>query len=135
MGYPLDPAAQNAVLDAILSRDVSGLPTSFEVALLNAHPLLGGVELTSDGGYARAIIAADLTDFPAASGGSKVSISLPYGTSTAAYSDTATHYLLIDAGDSTTRYFAGRLLEEIVVDAAGTVVAAQLAAFWNTQSL
>lgn len=134
MAYPLDTAAQNAVLDAILSLDLTNLPTSYEVALFNAHPLLGGTELTSDGGYVRMTVAADLLDWPAASAGAKTSVIIPWAATTDAWSDTATHYLLIDAADSTTRYFPGRLLEQIVVNAASTPVAAQLIAYWNTES-
>ena len=134
VSYPLDVAAQNAALDALLSLDVSGLPTMYEVALYDVHPLLGGVELSATGGYARPTLNADLVDFPAAASGLKTSVPVSFGTSTGAYSDTATYYVLYDAADSTTRWYYGLLTEEVSVDAAGTVVEASLALYWNTES-
>lgn len=134
MAYPLDTAAQNAALDALLSRDVSGIPTVWEVALFTDHPDLGGTELTSAGGYARATLNANLTDFPAAASGLKTSVTVSFGTSTAAYSDTAPYALMIDAADSTTRWFARPLNQEVNVTAAGADVAVQLTNFWDTES-
>lgn len=133
MGYPLDTTAQDACLDALLGDNAgSSMPSSFEVALFNGHPLSGGTELTSDGGYARAVIANDSTVWPDAVSGQKVSATVPFPVPTDAWSDTATHYLLIDAADSTTEYFPGRLLGELSVDGTETAVSVQLAAFFNT---
>lgn len=134
MAYPLDTAAQNAALDALLSGDVSGIPTVWEVALFTDHPSLGGTELTATGGYARATLNADLTDWPAASSGLKSSVPVSFGTSTDAYSDTATYALLIDAADSTTRWFPILLTDEVDVGAAGTVVEVTLSTYWNLES-
>jgi hypothetical protein len=135
MGYPLDTTAQNAVLDSMLGDNAGAtMPSSFEVALFDAHPLAGGTELTSDGGYVRAVIANTSAVWPDAASGQKVSALLTFATSTDAWSDTATHYLLYDAADSTTAYFPGRLLAEVAVDAAGTIVRPSLVAFWNTTS-
>lgn len=136
MAYPLAVAAQSAALDALLgdNRGVT-MPTSFEVALFNGDPQLGGSELTSDGGYVRVTVANDSTTFPAAVSGQKVSAVIAFATSSDAWSDTATHYLLYDAADSTTAWFPGRLLDEVSVDDADTDVAVQLAAYWNTASL
>lgn len=133
MGYPLDVAAQNAALDALLSRDISGLPTAYEVALFNGHPLDGGVELDAVGGYARALINADLTDFPAASDGRKNSISVSFGIPTGAWSDTAPYALMIDHADSTTRWYLVLLTEEVSVTEAGTdPVEIIVGDYWNT---
>ena len=136
MAYPLDTAAQNAVLDSILGDGAgASMPSSFEVALFNGHPLLGGTELTSDGAYARVTIANDTATWPDASSGAKLSAVVVFATSDDAWSDTASHYLLFDAADSSTRFFAGRLSDEVNVSDAGTDVAVQLAASWNTASL
>lgn len=135
MSYPYDVAAQNAALDALLGRDISGIPTAWEVALYDEHPSSGGAELASDGGYVRAALNNDLTDFPAASGGLKESIVAAFATSTGAYIDTAPYAVLIDAADSTTRWFVVRLIDEVVVDAAGITPAVVLANYWNVEGL
>lgn len=136
MAYPLDVAGQNAVLDALLGDNAgASMPSSFEVALYSGHPLAGGTELTSDGGYVREVVANSSANFPDAVSGQKVSAIFTWATPSAAWSDTATHYLLIDAADSTTEYFPGRLLSEVTVTTAGDAVAVQLAAFFNTTSL
>lgn len=134
MGYPLDIAAQNAALDALLSRDLSGIPTAFEVAFFTAHPLSGGVELDATGGYARASISLDLTDFPAAADGLKTSVEVQFADATGAWSDTAPYVVLIDAADSTTRWYAVPLTSEVDVTEAGPVPAVVLVIPWNTQS-
>lgn len=132
MAYPYDVAAQNAALDALLSRDVSGIPTTWEVALYDGHPSFGGAELAATGGYVRATLNADLTDFPAASDGLKSSVSVAFPVSTAAWSDTAPFVVLIDAADSTTRWFVVQLTEEINVTEAGITPSVQLTNYWNT---
>lgn len=132
MGYPLDTAAQDAALDALLGGDSSGIPSAWEVALFTDHPDLGGVELDSDGGYERGSLNNDLTDLPAASSGLKTSVSVAFGTSTDAFSDTATYAVLIDAADSTTRWFAVPLDDEVSVDATDAVVSASFSFNWNT---
>lgn len=134
MAYPLDTAAQNAALDVLLGRDVSAIPTAWEVALFTDHPDLGGTELAADGGYARGALSNDTTDYPAAVAGLKTSVAVDFGTSTDAYSDTAPYAVLIDAADSTTRWFAVPLNQEVNVTAAGVDVAVQLSHFWNTES-
>lgn len=133
MAYPFDVAAQNAALDALLSRDVSGIPTTWEVALYDAHPAFGGAELTSDGGYARAALDADLTDFPAASDGLKSSVSVAFPESTGAYSDTAPYAVLIDGSDSTSRWFVVLLTEEVNVTEAGITPSVVLSNYWNVE--
>jgi hypothetical protein len=134
MAFPLDTAAQNAALDALLSRDVSGIPTVWEVALFTDHPSLGGTELTSAGGYVRPTLNADLTDFPAASSGLKQSIEVAFTDATGAYSDTAPYAVLISGDDSTTRWFVFKLTEEVDVTEAGPVPPVVLTDYWNTNS-
>lgn len=133
MGYPLDVDAQNAALDALLSRDLTGVPTVFEVALFNAHPLFGGTELTATGGYARALINLDLTDFPAAVDGRKNSLPVSFGVPTGPWSDTAPYALMIDHADSTTRWYLVLLSQAVDVDGTETdPVEIILGDYWNT---
>jgi hypothetical protein len=134
MAFPLDTAAQNASLDALLGRDITGIPTAWEVALYDAHPLLGGAELAATGGYARASLSNNTTDLPAAVDGLKTSVTVSFGASSGAYSDTATHAVLVDAADSSTRWFVVTLAEEVVVDEALPDVLVQLSATWDTAS-
>lgn len=135
MSYPLDEAAQDATLDAMFGDDAAAtMPASFELALYAGDPALAGTELEADGGYARVTVANASSVFPAASSGVKVSAPIPFAAASGAWSDTATHYLLIDAADSTTRYFAGRLDDEVNVDDAGVVVTPTLRLLWNTSS-
>lgn len=136
MGYPLDVAAQNAALDGLLGdAHASTVPASFEVAFFNAHPLLGGTELTSAGGYVRPTVANDSGAFPDAVDGVKVSAQIPIADPSGAWSDTATHLVLIDGADSTTRWFVGKLRDELAIDGSETNVAASAAIFWNTEGL
>ena len=134
MAYPLDSDAQANALDALLGDDRGAkMPASFEVALFNAHPDFGGTELSATGGYARVTVANDSTTFPDASP-DKTSAPIPFAAATGAWSDTATHFLLLDAADSTTRYFAGLLDDEVDVLVAGTVVTPSLRFYWDQES-
>lgn len=136
MAYPIDTVAQSAALDAMLGAAASSsMPTSFEVALFTDHPVLGGMELTSTGGYARVTVANNGTVFPAAVSGLKTSTTVSFGSSSDAWSDTAPYAVLIDAADSTTQWFAVLLDDEVTVDAAGTSVSVELKIFWNTEAL
>lgn len=131
--FPLDIAAQNAALDALLSRDVSGIPTEFEVAAYTDWPDSGGVEIDSSGGYVRPTISLDLTDWPAATGGEKVSIEVQFADSTGPWEDTIPVVVLISAADSTTRWYPVRLTEEINVLGAATGPKVVLLIRFNTE--
>lgn len=133
MGYPLADDAQANILNAILGRQ-STIPTSWEIALLNGHPLDGGTELAGTGGYVRPVVTNNTTLWPGWSGGQTVSALITCADPTGPWSDIATHYLLIDHADSVTQYFPGRLLGEIAVNAAGSGPKFQMAAFWNTSA-
>lgn len=130
MAYPLDVGPQNAVLDALFSRDFSGIPTAFEVAAYTAHPDFGGVELDAVGGYARPTVSLDLTDFPAAVDGVKQSIPVTFAAPTDAWSDVAPYYLLLNGTD---RWYTGTFAQAIDVEAAGPAFTVQLAIRWNTE--
>lgn len=131
----LDTAAQNASLDNDYGASKgANAPTAHEVALFTDHPDLGGTELTSTGGYARVSWTNDGTNWPAASGGQKTSATVTFPVPTAAWSDTATYWVLFDAADSTTRWDCGRLSEEISVDEAGGSVTAVLTIYYNGEA-
>jgi hypothetical protein len=133
MAFPLDTAAQSAALDAMLGDNrASTCPTSFEVALFTDHPLNGGTELTSAGGYARVVVANTSANFPDAVAGAKTSVPVSFGIASDAYSDTATCWVLFDHADSTTRWFVGRPDREISIDEFGDVAQITLEIFWNT---
>lgn len=128
----LSTAAQNASLDNDYGATAgSNAPAAHQVALFSGDPLLGGTELDSTGGYARVVITNDGTTWPGASGGSTTSAAVSFGTSSAAWSDTATHFVLYDDADGTTAWDAGLLDEEIAVDAASTVVETTLTVFYS----
>lgn len=137
MSAPLDLAAQSAALDAMLGDNAaSTMPASFELALWDGDPRGGGnVELPSTGGYARVTgIANDSTNFPDAVDGAKTCLVQSFGTSSGSWPNVGTFFVLIDAADSTTRYFYGPLTEPVVVSVAGTGVAVQPIINWNTES-
>ena len=135
MAYPLDTAAQNATLDAMFGDDRGAtMPTSFEIALYDGHPLSGGTEV-SGGGYVRPVVANNSTNFPAAADGLKTSAAIANTDPTGAWSDTVTHWLLIDAADSTTEYVPGLLTEELSIDGSETDIEIVLAIPWNTEGL
>ena len=136
MSYPLDVAAQNAGLRAWFG-DARGstVPASWEVALLTTLPSLGGVELTSAGGYARVVVANTSANFPDPSSGVVIASPITWPAPTAAYSDSATAFLLIDHADSTTRWYAGLLLSEISVTEAQPGFEISPAIPWNTEGL
>ena len=135
MGYPLDTAAQNAGLQAwfgVVDRTPT-LPASWEVALFTDHPLLGGTELTSAGGYARLVVANTSANFPAAVAGLITSAQLLWPDPTAAYSDTARFFVLYDHADSITRWYVGVLGGEIDVNGAQPGFATTLSIHFNTE--
>jgi hypothetical protein len=128
----LDTAAQ----DASLNNDYGAAkgpnaPASHELALFTADPRLGGTELAATGGYARVVIANNGTNWPGASGGSTTSAQIVLPTSTAAWSDTATWFVLFDAADSVTRWDAGALAQEIDIDVAGADASTQLTVYYE----
>lgn len=136
MSYPLDVAAQSAALDGQLGDDhASTIPSSFELALFNADPRSGGVELDPDGGYVRVVVANTTAVWPAAAFGRKQSNPIALPVPTGAWSDTATHWVLFDAADSTTRWFFGALAQELAIDGTELSVAAVPTLFWNTEGL
>lgn len=134
MAYPLDVAPQNAGLKAWFGNGrAASMPSSWEVALFNGHPLLGGTELTSTGGYVRLVVANSSANFPDPTVGVVQSVPLTWGAPSGAWSDVATHFLLIDHADSTSRWYVGALGQAIDITGAGPAFQTQLAIPWNTE--
>lgn len=135
MSYPLDVAAQNAALDALLgSGKASGVPSSWEVALFAGDPANGGTELTGTGGYVRVTVTNNSTNFPNASGGIKTAAVVLFAAPSAAWSDTANYWVFYDHADSSTAWFYGLLSEELTVYGTETVVQIQPALYWNVEA-
>lgn len=124
----IDTTAQDALLDGVYG---SGSPASFQIALFDGDPVLGGAELAATGGYARVTVANDSTLFPGASGGSTTSVPVAFAASTAAWSDTANYWVAYDAADGVTAYGSGLLSVEISVTEAGTVAEAEMTIYYN----
>lgn len=123
MSAPIDVAAQNASLDALLGDGhAAGIPDAWEMAIFNADPTNGGTELTSDGGYARAAVDNDTANWPDAALGVKASVGQSFGTSTDAWSDDGQYLVLYDAADHTTAWFYAPLDDPIIVPVTGTLV-------------
>lgn len=96
---PVADAYKDDSLDGL----VGGWPSSGKWRLYSSDPSQettpSDVELASDGGYAAVAYAS--TDWAASSGGSKaVASAISFGTSTDAYSDTATYYGITNGTDA-----------------------------------
>jgi hypothetical protein len=135
MAYPLDVAAQNAGLKAWFGDGrAASVPSSWEVALFNGHPLTGGTELGAAGGYARLVVANTTANFPDPVSGVVRSVDLLWSAPTAAWSDVATHYLLIDHADSTSRWYVGALGQSIdYTGGAGPAFKTRVEVPWNQE--
>jgi hypothetical protein len=113
-----DVSYQDAALDAV----VDSWPASgANYHLYASDPALEvdptDVELTSDGGYAP--VAFDSADWDAATSGLKsTTAAVDFGTSTAAWSDVATFWAVIDTGGLIV--FSDFIDEPIEVDDTGT---------------
>lgn len=110
----------NAALDALVD---SWPATGAVYALYESDPALEtvptDVEL-SGGGYTPPAFAS--ADWDAATGGGKsTTVPVSFGTSTAAYTQTATYWAVVDSGGLLV--FSDALTDPIDVDAAGTDVA------------
>lgn len=139
MSFPLDTPAQNNWLDCLLG-DGAGTssPASFEFALFAGDPFFGGVEMDSVGGYVRPVISNNSTQWPDAVDGQKVGLAVPFADPSNEWTAgslpvPATHFLLIDAADSTTRYVARKLSEPLVVTGTETDLSVQPILTWNTE--
>lgn len=98
LGSAASPFARNIALDACYGDSKSSLwPASLQVALWNGDPAAGGSELTSAGGYARAVVANTTANFPNAAAGVKTSATTTqFAASTGAFSSGFTHWAFMD---------------------------------------
>lgn len=101
-------AAQNASLDNDYGTTRGpNAADSHELALFSGDPMLGGVEI-SGGGYVRATVLP--ADWGAAAGGAK-SATVTFPDTTSEWLTNVTHWLLLDAADSTTRWDSASFAE------------------------
>jgi hypothetical protein len=130
----LDTAAQNASLDNDYGATKGpNAAAAHQLALFAGDPQAGGVELDNTvGGYARVTITNNGTNWPAASGGAKTATFQAYAASTDAWSAVATHWVLFDAADGTTRWDSGRLDTAISVDGPGETPNVAPTVYYNT---
>ena len=126
--------AQNVSLDAMYGAGkAAGAPASLQLALFAGDPSIDGTELTSTGGYAAVTVTNNGTNFPAATSGRKTVAVQTFPTSTAAWSDVATHWALRNPTTSEL-YDTGALLEEIDVSASGQTATCQPVIFYTDLS-
>lgn len=117
----MDVNAKNASLRCMFGDDRSSqAPATWAVALYDADPNLAGVELDATGGYAAQSLANSTANFPAPASGATTSAAVSFGTSSGAWSDTATHVGLKDGSGNL--WYSRPLAEPITVTAAGQVV-------------
>ena len=122
---------QNRSLDLYYGATKGAIASpSHELAFFAGDPRTTGVELDSAGGYARVLILNNGTNWPAAAGGAKTSAEQTFPTSTAAWSDVATHWQLF-ATDTGEPGDCGALDVEVSVDAASTIVKRTVTVFYN----
>lgn len=128
----LSTAAQNKSLDNDYgSSKGANAAASHKVAMYAGDPATTGTELAATGGYAQVTLTNNGTSWPSvAAGGAKTSMQITFPTSTAAWSDVATHFLLLDAttGDE---WDSGPLSAELSVDQAGVIAKVTLTVFYN----
>jgi len=115
-----DVTYQDAALDAVVgSWPASGAHYHLFVSDPALEPTPLDVELTSGGGYVAATFAP--ADFAAASGNAVATTApVSFGTSTAAYDDTATFWGIVDS--TGLLVFSNDLDDPIAVENSGTVV-------------
>lgn len=116
-----DVTAQNAALECWLGDDAStSAPSTWRFLLFHGDPNIDGTELTSAGGYTPATLTNTTAHFPAPSGG-QCSATVAFADATGAFSDTVTHWQMVDDANPTVGWFNGVLSNEVDVNAAGPV--------------
>ena len=98
LGSTANPAARNMALDACYGDARSTRwPASIQLALFNGDPSAGGTELTSAGGYVRAVIANTSANFPDATAGVKTSgTTTQFSPSTGSFSAAFNYWAFFD---------------------------------------
>lgn len=114
--------AQNLSLDSCYgSSHASIWPSTIVMRLYVGDPTAGGVELSSQGGYAAASVANNSTYWPNASGGQQTNgTTITFPTSTAQWSGNPTYFWLTDSVPNLLD--GGPLSTPIVVPGAGYVI-------------
>lgn len=129
----LDVAAQNRSLDNDYGTTAgANAPSGHELALFDADPSIGGVELdgTDCPGYVRVPVAP--TDWAAAAGGAKTTAALvEFPDATGAWSTQARWWGLFDGDDHTTLWDYASLTSALIVSAAGPGPAIQPTVFYS----
>ena len=90
---------ENELLDHVFANAAYTAPTTLFLALSTADPLddASGLTEPSGGGYARTSVANNLTEWPAAAGGSKSNANpISFATATGSQG-TVTHFAIMDA--------------------------------------
>lgn len=117
----MDVAAQNASLKCMFGDTRSAeAPATWTAVLYDGDPLTTGSPLATGGGYAPESVANSTANWPAPTVGAIESEPIDFGTSTGAWSDTATHLGLQDGSGNL--WYSRPLAEPITVTAAGVVV-------------
>jgi hypothetical protein len=135
MAYPLDVAAQNAGLKAWFGDGrAASVPASWEFALFTGHPLYGGTELTTAGGYAPVVVANTSANFPDPVDGVITAAGITFAAPTAAYSDVAPYFVLREPSAGPT-WYVGAFPDGQPVDiqAAQPAFIIKPAIRWNTE--
>lgn len=109
-GTSLSDYLENEILDHVIGASSWSAPATLYFALYTSAPsdAGGGTEVTG-GGYARVSKTNNLTNFPAASAGSKSNANdIDFGTASADWG-TITHVAVLDAASSGNLLFWGAL--------------------------
>lgn len=118
----MDVSARNICLRCVFGDDRATIaPDTWDVALFDNYPDLGGLEVTG-GGYAPVSVAATTANFPVPTLGHIITAPLDYGTATGPWDRIGRVAVLRDTVGGTGLYYARPLLEDIVVTMAGQVV-------------
>jgi hypothetical protein len=116
-----DVAAETAILDLLLGDGAgAGAPSAFRFLLFHGDPNTDGVELDAVGGYTPLVLANTTANFPDAVDGMKA-VPVAFADATDAFSDTTTHWQMVDDDNPTVGWFNGEWANEIDVAGAGPV--------------
>lgn len=117
----------------------AGAPASFELALFNDDPALGGVEMDAAGGYVRKAVANDGTNFPAPADGQIVCAPQIFATPTGEWTaggDPDTARWAVFYNPTTGNPIIGDALGvEVNVEQSGGVVTVQPVIYFGGQTL
>lgn len=113
---------ENELLDHVFGAAAYASPATLYMALSTADPLDDGSGLNepAGGAYARASVTNNLTEWPAAAGGSKSNASqISFPTATALWG-TVTHFAILDAASGGNMLAHGALTNPKTIDPGDT---------------